>query len=223
MVAFTTEELDAVSKAVSEAEQRTSGEIVPVLAGRSGNYERAGLLGGLAGAMGAVTAGWLALQRVVPSDDWAGGFEPVLGLPWVLVLIVGGFALGLGGVYVCTPLQRLLVGRGAMRARVTAAAADAFDRFHVKGTKAKTGVIIYVSLYERMVVVLGDESIAEKVDDAAWRGAVDAVLGGIRAGRPAEGMRAGIAAVGSMLSAHFPREAGDVDELSNELRVIQTL
>jgi len=218
---FSADDQGLVAKAVGEAERATSGEIVPVVATRSGRYERAEVTAGLAAALSSVAAAWLLLQRVVPAaEDWSSGYEPSLGLVTVLALFAGGFALGAFAVRLCPPLRRLLTGRRAMREEVTRAAAEAFERFHVKGTKGATGIIVYLSLYEHMVVVLGDEPIAEKIDEAAWGGIVACVIGGIKAGKPAQGLCEGIAACGELLAKHFPIAAGDVNELGNELRVV---
>lgn len=47
--------------------------------------------------------------------------------------------------------------------RATVAAAVAFGMFRVRATTAATGVVIYVSLYEGLVAVLGDHAIAAKL------------------------------------------------------------
>ncbi len=218
---FGDEERAAIAKAVAEAEKRTSGEIVPVVATASENYERTEGLAGIAVALGALAATWLLWQQVVPATgDYEAGHEPRLGVLFFLGVVAGGYVAGALGARAVPFLKRLLAGPGRMRTEVTRAAAAAFDRFHVRGTKGATGIVIYVSLFERMVCVLGDAPISEKVAEAEWQGVADLVVRGIREGRHAEGLAAAIAKCGEMLAAHFPIQAGDVNELSNELRLV---
>jgi len=218
---FTDADRATVTGAVAEAERRTSGEIVPVVATASENYERAEGLGGIATALAAVALAWRAFQDVTAvQGDWASGWDIRLGLAWILGIFAGGYVLGSLGVRAVPALKRMLVGRGRMRAEVTRAAAGAFERCHARGTKSATGVVIYVSLFEHMVAVLGDRAISEKVTDADWQQVCDTVVRGMRAGRPAEGLAEGIAQCGDLLAKHFPVDKGDVNELTNDLRLI---
>lgn len=218
---FTDADRATVTGAVAEAEKKTSGEIVPVVATASENYERAEGLGGIAAALAAVAIAWRGFQDVTPvQGDWTSGWDIRLGLAWILAIFAAGYVLGSLGVRAVPALKRMLVGRGRMQAEVTRSAAAAFERCHARGTKSATGVVIYVSLFEHMVAVLGDRAISEKVTDADWQQVCDTVVRGMRAGRPAEGLAEGIAQCGDLLARHFPVAKGDVNELTNELRLI---
>jgi putative membrane protein len=218
---FSEDDRKRIREAVAAAERGTAGEIVPVAATSSGEYERVEDIAGLSLGLAFVGTGWALLQGVVPaSGDWAGGTEPALGLLPVMALFLGGFAAGLLVTRLCPPLKRALLPGRLVQRRVARAAAEAFERFHVKGTRAATGVVLYVSMFERLVVVQGDQKIVEKVDEAAWKGVVEAVTGRLRAGKPADGFCDGVAAIGALLAKHFPRPADDKDELANDLRVV---
>ena len=43
------------------------------------------------------------------------------------------------------------------------------------------------------------------------------VIDGLASGKPAEGIASGIRLAGEQLSAHFPLEANDINELSNHI------
>ena len=70
----------AVSSAVSEAEAKTSGEIVPVIATASGRYDRAEDIFGLLIAMISLAVVWLTFQEIgIPVGTWESGHVLSLG------------------------------------------------------------------------------------------------------------------------------------------------
>jgi putative membrane protein len=68
-----------------------------------------------------------------------------------------------------------------------------------------------------MVTVVADEALHLKAGDAAWDGAVAAVLSGIRAGKPTEGFVAAVELCGGYLADHFPATAPKRNGLSDRL------
>ena len=214
------EDRKAVSAAVAAAEKRTAGEIVPVVATTSDRYERAEDLVGLVTALAAVAATWTQFQRLKPSPEWNGDPELAIHLPYVLAIFVGGWALGLLLARLIPALKRLAVSRKSMLARVLVAAHHSFDSLHVRGTKGATGVVIYVSLFERRVCVWADRSVSEKIPEAEWKEACEILTKSLGEGKAKEGFVEAIRRIGDVLAKHFPVQANDTNELSNELRVL---
>jgi len=107
-----------------------------------------------------------------------------------------------------------------MRAEVERSAAAAFQRLRVRRTAGGTGVLLYVSLYERMVHVLGDHAVAEKLEQSDWNDVCGLVVDGLKQGRGAEGLIAAVRRCGDLLAAHFPAERGDRNEITDELRFL---
>jgi len=218
---LTPEEREKINQAVAEAEKQTAGEIIPVLATASGRYDRAEDLAGFLIALGTLTASWLAFQRVVPlGGDWADGFWLTLRLRWVLLILIGGFILGTALASRVGWMRRLLVRQREMREEVERAAWETYSRMRVGRTAGGTGILLYVSLFERMVCVLGDEPIAQKLGQEAWDEVRDLILTAIREKRPADGFCRAIRRCGELLGQHFPLPPGDVNELPNELRIL---
>lgn len=218
---FSSEEKRRIEAAVREAEEHTAGEIVPVVATASGRYDRGEDLFGLVCAVAALAAVWLCRQGIeVTRTEWAVKYDVALGLPLILVLVVAAFLLG-AVVATYVPILRLpFISRGEMEEEVERSAAAAFQRLRIRHTAAGTGVLIYVSLYERMVRVLGDEAIGEKVTQAEWKAVCDLAIEGLRDDRGAEGLANAIRRAGELLSRNFPKQPGDRDELVDELRFI---
>ncbi len=218
---FTAAEKEAIEQAVGEAEKKTSGEIVPVVATASGRYDRAEDVFGVLCALVAVTVAWLLFQDVtVKSGDWASRLTTVLGLPWILLLIAGGFALGSLLATRFPALKLPFLTRREMQEEVERNARALFQQLRVRRTAGGTGILLYVSLLEHTVRVMGDDNVAERIDEQGWAEIRDAILDGIRQGKPAEGLQHGISISGDLLAKDFPIQPGDVDELTNELRLI---
>ena len=218
---LTAAEREAVNRAVAEAEKHTSGEIVPVVASESGRYDRAEDIGGLVFAILALAAAWMWAQRIEAVEgDWAHGQRLTLGLPWIVTILVVGFIIGAFLTSRLAWLRRALATEREMREQVEQRAWEAFARFRVGGTQHGTGILIYVSLFERMVCVLGDEPIARKLDQKSWDEVRDIIVSGIRQKKAGESLCRAVARCGELLGEHFPIRPGDVNELPNELRVI---
>ena len=217
---FSDEDRRAIADAVRAAERTTSGEIVPVVASTSDTYERAEDLVGLAVAGLAFSLTWQLGQRFVPRVDWDVEYVLVLELPLLLGVLLAGWWLGVLLARVSPWLKRLFLLRRVAKERVLIAAHHAFDALHVKRTAAATGVVIYVSLFERQVCVCADRAVAQKIGEAEWVRACTMLIEALRAGQPREGFVAAIQHVGTVLAAHFPVVAGDRDELANELHIL---
>ena len=195
---------------VQEVEKHTSGEIVPVVASSSYGYPAAVLLGALVAAVvlaGALTAADMLLKpwgAFSPLDMWV--------FPAVFAVAFLGFHELIRGV---PALKRLFMSHAQMDAEVGEAALTAFYRHRLAHTRDRTGILIYVSVFERRAAVLADEGINAKVPTDSWRQVVDLVVKGIREGRRAEGLCAAVSRCGELVTASFPIREGDKNELRN--------
>jgi len=218
---FSDDERELVEEAVALAELRTAGEIVPVVATASGRYDRAEDLFGVVVALGLVAAGWLPLQELAATEGaWGARQTLLLGLAPVLLLFLVGFLAGAVLATAVPALRLPFISRAEIEAEVDRAARAAFHEFRIRRTAEGTGILIYLSLFERRVRVLGDDSISAKLGDEQWTEVCDLVVAGIRAKRPAKGLKDAILRCGDLLAEHFPIQAGDSNELANELRLI---
>ncbi len=92
-----------------------------------------------------------------------------------------------------------------------------FERLGMHKTAARNGVLVYVSVTDRKLAVIGDRGIHERVGEAYWQELVAAVRGRMRQQQPRDGLIHAIAEVSRELGRHFPRRPGDTNELSNEV------
>ena len=102
-----------------------------------------------------------------------------------------------------------------------ARAVAVFERLGMHRTAQSHGVLIYVSISDHKLAVLGDRGIHERVGQAYWERLVDAVLAHFRAQRPRDGLLHAVSEVGTVLARHFPRRPDDVNELSDQVSIDQ--
>lgn len=91
-----------------------------------------------------------------------------------------------------------------------------FKRLGMHKTAARSGVLVYVSVTDRKLAVIGDRGIHERLGEAYWRGLVAAVRERMRQ-QSRDGLIHAIAEVGRELGRHFPRRPGDNKELSDQV------
>jgi uncharacterized membrane protein len=100
-----------------------------------------------------------------------------------------------------------------------ARAVAVFERLGMHRTAARPGVLIYVSVGDHKLAVLGDLGIHERVGQAYWERLVEAVLAHFRDERPRDGLLHAVGEVGAILARHFPRRPDDVNELSDQVSI----
>ena len=184
-----------------EAEKRTRGEIVVVVARACDEYGSAGWR--LAVAL-AVLA-FLALAALAPDVSTSA--------------LLGAQAAGLGAGHLLAradPVRRRLISRDLAEDRVAERARRAFAENGLTRTQGRNGILLFVALLERRVCVLADQGIDRAlVPGESWQQVVDAVLDGLRRGEAARGLVTAVERCGEILAAHLPAPERDPDELPN--------
>jgi len=130
-----------------------------------------------------------------------------------------GAALAFLAVHGIAPLRRALAGAELVELRVRRRAAAAFLEQEVFATGERVGILLFLSLFERRVVVLADSGIHARVAPGEWDGIAGEIAQGIRRGEAEAALVAGVRACGELLARHglAPRP-GRGNELPDELR-----
>jgi putative membrane protein len=196
------EDHKAIEAAIKKAEATTSGEIVFAAAEASASYHHATLQGAIIG-MAIAAAVFLMLPIA----------HTTTSLLWTEVISFAALYALLPRV----PWRRWIISKQEMDARVQEAA---FMQFYASGlyrTRESNGVEIYLSLFEREVVVIGDRGIHQKMGDQHWQNVRDLIILGIRKGDARGGICAAIESCGKALAEYFPPRTDDVNELSDRV------
>lgn len=213
---FTDQERESIRAAIQRAEERTSGEIVPVLASASDDYDRACFLSGILFSL-LFTVAFSCLWILLPG--MFGGSVIITAVVFLAVQLAG-LLVGFYAALTFDGLRRAFIPHHILTRRVGRAAHQAFLQFQITHTENATGILIYVSLFEHTVVVLADRSINQKHDQQTWDEIRDMLIQGLKNNQGAQGFIDAIERCGEILAEDFPIAAGDKNELSNELRLV---
>jgi putative membrane protein len=217
---FNDAEKKRIEQAVADAESKTSAEIVPALASASGRYDRAEDIAGLWLGCIAMVVAWFVMQgQSAEVADWGSSWSR-LELPILIVAIVVGFIVGAVIAAFAPSVRAIFTPRKHMVEEVQAAAAKAFFDTRIHHTEGATGVIIYLSLFERTAVILADYAVLDKLEQSALDELCAELIEGMKAGDAAEALCKVIEHAGEKLGAVLPREDGDRDEHSNALVIM---
>jgi len=192
-----------IAAAIRAAEVKTSGEIYCVIAHACGGYHL-------------VPIAWAALIAfavpwpLIHFTRWPAG---LIYLVQLATFIAVALLLSL-------PMIRFrIVPKRRLHGRAHVVAMQQFLAQGIHLTEKRTGVLIFASAAERYAEIVADSGINAKVAPDAWAGAVAALVGAIKTGRPGDGFVAAIELCGAELARNFP--PGDLNP--NELpdRVVE--
>ena len=103
---------------------------------------------------------------------------------------------------------------------------DAYDRaeevfhyLHMDNTKNSNGVLIYVAVEDRTLVILGDSGINDVVEVNFWDSTRDIIIQHFKNGDMKQGLVEGILMAGEQLKRHFPYKKNDKNELPDDISV----
>ena len=200
---FSDAEREMIRRAVAEAESKSSGEIATMVVRPSERYREAEALGAL------LLAGLLAVMAAVVSRHvtiWT-------YIPSVCLLFFPA-------LWIFRRFPRLKLSFAGPLRQSEAVHERALAAFYEKGlyrTREETGILIFISLLERKVWILGDRGINEKIPPGYWHTLAGELSRGIRSGEGAQALCRVIAGCGAELARHFPRRPDDRNELPDEV------
>jgi len=96
-------------------------------------------------------------------------------------------------------------------------AAAVFQRLGMHNTALRNGVLVYLAIRPRQFAIIGDQGIDAVVPEDFWEEIIKAMERDFQEGRICEGVCRAILTAGEQLKHHFPHQAGDINELSNEI------
>jgi len=218
---FSDEQKRRVAQAVAEAEGRTAAEIVPVVVVSSGRYDRAEDIFGVLLGLAAMIAADLLLPAAPAEHGSWGGMPPALRLLIQALAVVTGFIAGAALATRIGWLRRLFIPRSQMRDEVEARARAVFFDSRVHHTAAKSGLLVYVSLQERMAAVLADKGAMAELGALAVERLRDGLIEQLRKGDVIDALCRTVRTAGEELAAVLPSATENVNELSDALVVLE--
>ena len=202
---FSAKDAARISAAITDAERKTSGEIVAVVAEQSSHYRHVPLM-------------WAALLALVV--PWPLIHFTWMKVQWIYLIQLLVFLVLL--VLAWQPRVRMsLVPKSTLNANVHRRAAEEFLAQNLYTTAGRTGVLLFVSLAEQRVEIIADSGIDARVAKGTWQKIVDDFTAEIGAGRQVEGFVQAIERIGTPLAEHFPPGSINPNELPDHLIVLR--
>jgi putative membrane protein len=192
-----------IREAVEQAESSTSGEIAVVLVEASDTYREGRLMGAL------ILSSLLALVLSILFH-----FVTI----WFFIPVTAFLLFPFLYLFEKLPHMKLaFVGKGRVEHAVKERAVYAFFQKGVYKTDNRTGILIFISLLERKVWVIGDEGIHKKTESNFWRDLVRDLTRGIRENRVFESLCDVIEKCGMELTRHFPDDGKKTNLLCDDV------
>ena len=221
-----------IESAVRAAETRTQGEIYCVVANESSDYREVTVAWAAIFALAApailLAAGIQITAPALLNDSWTAAQMTSAAESAARMALMGAILLQ-GALFIgvailinaLAPLRRFMTPKSLKAERVGKRAREQFLARNLAATRARTGVLIYVSVREKMAELIPDDGVSSKVDQHAWDAAMAALVLGLKHKRPAEGFENAIARIADILAAHVPAGTGDnPNELSDSVLVL---
>ncbi|HIJ88632.1 MAG TPA: hypothetical protein HPP97_13295 [Desulfuromonadales bacterium] len=202
---FCETEKEKISTLVKNAERETSGEIAVMVVDASDSYREAEFLGAvlLSALIALVFA--VALHQVT---IWS--YVPAVIIFWFPALYL---------IRLFPHVKLTLAGRTRLEEAVHERAVRAFFEKKLHRTREETGVLIFISILEHKVWILGDCGINARISPLLWKELSGELAGKIRVQQAFEGVCTVIEKLRAVLKVHFPPAANDTNELPDEVIV----
>ena len=213
---FSDTDLQRVKAAVSKAEEKISGEIVPVIVERSAEYTIANYKASLIGAALTFVLMIILDRYILEEATNTLFYDPA----FIFLVVVLGGVIGAALPHFSDAVKRLLVSRSYQDLMTRQCAENAFLEEEVFNTRQRTGIMIFVSFFEHEVIVMADQGISKVVEQKQWDQIVQEIIKSIREGKTVEALESGIKKCGDLLlEKGFLKTEDDTNELRDELRM----
>ncbi|MEE9322836.1 MAG: TPM domain-containing protein [Granulosicoccus sp.] len=199
---------------IQQAESRTHGEIMTVIAQQSDGYRYIPILWAALFALS--MPGFYFLWEYLTADGWHYPGQSLATLSWLYPVQVLVF-LGLGMLSQIPRCRMWVIPTRVKHQRAARHAREQFFLQELHLTENRTGVLVFVSVAEHYVEIIVDTGIAAKVDNAIWDETVQEFIVNIKSGQIAKGFENTIEHIREVLWQHFPAESGRPDQLPNHL------
>lgn len=193
---------DTLSDCIKEIEKRTAAELVIVVRARSGYYTHADFLFGF--LLSFIALLFLLFSPFTFHQIW-------VAIDVLVLFIIGSFLSSRSN-----KLRRLLTSQKVRADNARRAAAAMFYEAGIANTESETGVLVYLSLFERRLELIADRAVLKAVPPLGWNGVIFELHQDGKEPNP-QTFTEGVRKLGALLSEHLPaNEDANPDELPNK-------
>lgn len=201
MTFLTEQEKTQIADVIAQAETTNSGEIVAVLTKTSDGYYYIPLM-------------WAALfALLIPATINLFRIESFYGWQYETQLIAFVF---MALLFRWTPIKLWLVPKYVQQQRCHRLAMQQFTEQNLHATKARTGILFFVSADEHYVEIIADKGINDVVSTNTWKTIVQVFTDQVKKPEVKEGFLQAVKKCESILIEHFPASPDNHNELCNQ-------
>lgn len=206
---LSTAEADAIDGRIARLEAHMGVQVVTAIVGKSDGYPE---LVWKAFALGVAVAALVVVACDFLRPDWITAYATWFN---VVPMLAAGAVSALLAIAV-PDYARLYLNRLRAAGEVRQYAQALFLERQLFRTRARNGVLILASLFERKVEIVADIGFAGHVDEAGWRAVVDVMTLLLASARPAEALLRALDRIEELLrdKGFTPGDAAG-DELPN--------
>lgn len=205
---LTDHERSQLNEQIAGAEKRTNAQIVLATVKRSDSYAE---IPWIAFAFGISIAGFGVFLTDLFIFKWVSNYLVLFSLG---TMLAAGILLAFLTVFFPT-VARIFLSKNRKEVETKQFAESLFLNRELMTTKGRRGVLIFVSQFERQIVILPDKGIRSNLSDTEQKKIINEMSPILRQGKLAKAMETGI----SLLSAELPEvfDKTEENELSNEI------
>lgn len=194
----------SLGERIRAVEAGSSAEVVIEIRAHSGSYAHGE-------ARFAALAAFVTLLIVLfsPLD-----FDPI----WVPPVVLGAYVTGVLLARLSNFIRRSMTTRRDRDTRVRTTAAATFVERGVTNTSRETGLLIFLSVFERRMELIADRGILDAVPVLEWNQLLEKTR---HRAADTETLLEVLRELEPLLTRYLPVRAGDRDELSNEVRFVK--
>jgi putative membrane protein len=198
---LTATEADSIDAQVAAVETRTGVQVVTAVVGKSDNYAE---LPWKAFALGASLAAFGVVGEDAWHPEWIAA-DTALTHAVAILGVAGLFALL--AIFV-PPFGRLFLRATRRDIEVRHYAQSLFLTRELFKTQNRTAVLVVVSLFERRIEIQPDAGLRRRISESEWRLIVFRMAPLLREARPFHALKAGLAAIETLLLEKGYKTAG---------------
>lgn len=194
-----------IGRVISEIESQSHVELVVLIKSRVHGYAEYPL------AIGASLA-FVALSYFRFSNDFYEDWVVYAGT--ILSFVLG--AVLCGGI---PSLLRLMVGKKRLEKSVEIMARACFQKGGIHHTQDKTGVLIFIAVWERQIVIIPDRGVQLAIPHQKWKHIEQDFKRVFQSRNPAKELIAKLEGMLTVFSQYIPQVEGDINELPDNLEI----
>jgi putative membrane protein len=194
-----------IAQAIAQIESQSHVEVVVIIKSRVHGYAEYPLATGSALA-------FIALTYFRFSNDFYADWVVYTGT--VFCFILG--ALLVGGI---PALLRFEVGQNRLRKSAEIMARASFQKGGIHHTMDKTGVLIFLAVWEKQIIILPDRGVESAIPPGEWERIRQDFQGVFEANNPAHHFVTKLESLSVAFSRYIPQVENDMNELPDHLEI----